>query len=123
MPKSEQQIQRGRTPLGLWWSLIAGFAAWGVDLGFSYVLDRHICSTSHHYVLHMISVVSLAIALTGFGTGLLEFKRFPCTTSEEGGGRFDRAHFQAFLGMAFSLSFAVVVIAGAVPRWILGPCE
>ena len=123
MPKSEQQIQIGRTPLGLWWSLLAGFAAWGFDLGFSYTLEQHSCSTGHRYVLHVISVVCLVIALTGFGTGWVEFRRFPVTTSEEGGSHFDRAHFQALLGMAFSLSFAVVVIAGSVPRWILSPCE
>ena len=123
MARSEEQIQAGRTPPGLWWSLIAGFAAWTVDLGFSYVLEQHSCSTGHHYVLHVISVVSLAIALTGFGTGLVEFRRFPGTTSEEGGTRFDRAHFQALLGMAFSLSFALVVLASSVPRWILSTCE
>jgi len=123
MARSEQQIQAGRTPLGLWWSLIAGFAAWAFDLGFSYILEQHSCSTGHHYVLHLISIVCLAIALTGFATGWVEFKRFPGTTSEEGGSHFDRAHFQALLGMAFSLSFAVVIIAGAVPRWIVGPCE
>lgn len=123
MERSEQQIQAGRTPLGLWWSLIAGFAAWTFDLGFSYVLEQHSCSTGHHYVLHVISIVCLAIALTGFGAGWVEFRRFPGTTSEEGGSHFDRAYFQALLGMAFSLSFSVVVIAGAVPRWIVGPCE
>jgi hypothetical protein len=123
MARSEQKIQAGRTPLGLWWSLMAGFAAWGFDLGLSYVLERHSCSTGHHYLLHLISVVCFAIALTGFGTGLVEFRRFPGTTSDEGGSHFDRARFQALLGMAFSLSFALVVVAGSVPRWILGPCE
>ena len=124
MAKSEQQIQAGRTPLGLWWSLVGGFCRLGLAIsGFSYVLEQHSCSTGHHYVLHVISIVCFAIALTGFGTGLVEFRRFPGSTSEEGGSHFDRAHFQALLGMAFSLSFALVVIAGSVPRWILGPCE
>lgn len=123
MATSGKQIEAGKTPVGLWWSLLAGFAAWAFDLGSSYVLEQHSCSTGHHYVLHVISIVSLVIALSGFGTGLVEFRRFPGTTSEEGGTHFDRAHFQALLGMAFSLSFAVVVVAGAVPRWIIGPCE
>jgi hypothetical protein len=74
-------------------------------------------------VLHVISIVCLAVALTGFATGRVEFRRFPGTTSEEGGSHFDRAHFQALLGMAFSLSFAVAIIAVSVPRWILSPCE
>jgi hypothetical protein len=123
MAKSEQKIRTGRTPIGLWWSLIAGFAAWGFDLGLSYMLEQHSCSTGRHYVLHVISVACFAIALTGFGAGLVEFRRFPGTTSEEGGTHFDRAHFQALLGMGLSLCFAVVVIAGSVPRWILSPCE
>ena len=109
--------------MGLSWSLIAGFGAWAIDLGCSYVLEQHSCSTGHYYVLHITSIVCFVIALTGFGTGWMEFRRFPGTTSEEGGSHFDRAHFQALLGMAFSLSFAVVIIAGAVPRWILSPCE
>jgi hypothetical protein len=123
MARSEQIIQGGQTPVGLWWSLVAGFVGWGADLGLSYMLEQHSCSTGHHYVLHVTSIVCLVIALTGFGTGLVEFRRFPGTTSEEGGSHFDRAHFQALLGMALSLSFAVVIIAGWVPRWILSPCE
>ena len=123
MERSVQQIQAGRTPPGLWWSLVAGFFAWGVDLGLSYMLEQHSCSTGHHYVLHVIGIVCFAIALTGFGTGLLAFRRVPGSTSEEGGTHFDRAHFQALLGMAFSLCFAVVIIAGSIPRWILSPCE
>jgi SNF family Na+-dependent transporter len=74
-------------------------------------------------VLHGISIACFVAALSGFATGLVEFRRFSGTTSEEGGSRFDRAHFQALLGMAFSLSFALIVIAGSVPRWILNPCE
>jgi hypothetical protein len=123
MATSEQQIQAGQTPPGLWWSLAAGFAAWGLDLGFSYLLERHSCATGDRFVLHLISIACFAIALSGFRTGLAEFRGFPGTTSEEGGSHFDRAHFQALLGMAFSLSFALVVIAGSVPRWILGSCE
>ncbi len=119
----EQQIDAGKTSWGIWWGLIAGFLAWGIDLGVSYTLEQHSCSTGHHYVLHAISVVCFLIALSGFFVGLAEFRRFPADTSEEGGSRFDRAHFQALLGIAFSLSFTLVIIAGAVPRWILSPCE
>jgi hypothetical protein len=123
MASSEQTIRAGRTPWGLWWSLIAGFVAWGVDLGLSYMLEQHSCSTGQVYVLHGISIVCFVFALSGFVTGLVEFRRFPGATSEEGGSPFDRAHFQALLGMVFSLSFALVIIAASVPRWLLSPCE
>jgi hypothetical protein len=123
MSTSHDNIQAGRTPWGLWWSLVAGYVAWGVDLGLSYTVEQHSCSTGHHYLLHVISIVCFVLALSGFATGIFEFKRFPAKTEEEGGRPLDRAHFQALLGIAFSLSFAMVVIAGAVPRWILSPCD
>lgn len=123
-PRSmDRHIDAGKTSWGIWWALIAGFLAWGVDLGLSYTLEQHSCSTGHHYVLHAISFACLVVALSGLFTGLSELRRFPPDTSEEGGSRFDRAHFQAMIGMAFSLSFAVIIIAGAVPRWILSPCD
>jgi hypothetical protein len=123
MSNLENGIRIGKTPWGLGWSLAAGFVAWGFDLALSYALEQHSCSTGHHYVLHVITIVCMAIALSGFAMGLMEFKRFPRETSEEGGNRIDRAYFQSMLGMAFCLVFAIVIIAGSVPRWILSPCE
>ena len=123
MPATRQEIEKGKTPFALWWSLAAGFAAWGTDLGLSYILEQHSCSTGHHYVLHVISIVCFLLALSGFFVGFSELRALPHHAKEEGGSRFDRAHFQALLGVAFSLSFAVVIIAGSVPRWILSPCD
>ena len=122
MTKTEQLVSGETTPL-IRWSLIAGFFAWGSDLGFSYVLEQHACSTGHHYVLHAISLVCILLAISGFLSALSEFRRFRANTSEEGGRRLDRTHFQALIGMAFSLSFAIVILAAAIPRWILSACE
>ena len=123
MAELEQDIREGATPRLVWWSLVAGFAAWGIDLALSYILEQHTCSTGHHYVLHLISIVCVLIALSGFVLGYQDFKKFPPETNDHGGRRYDRAHFQALLGMAFSLAFTVVIIAGAIPRWILSPCD
>ena len=35
MARSEQQIQAGRTPLGLWWSLTGGFCGLGLSISVS----------------------------------------------------------------------------------------
>jgi hypothetical protein len=123
MSELNQVVEAGKTPWELRWSLIAGFVSWGADLGFSYGVEKYSCLAGHHYVLHVISLVCFLIALSGFAAGISKFKHLPHGSAEEGGSRFDRAHFQALLGMTFSLSFAVVIMAGAVPRWILSPCE
>lgn len=123
MTNAKSIAETGKTPWGIWWSLAAGFVAWGIDLGLSYMLEQHSCSTGHFYVLHTISFVSFALAISGFAAGFIEKRRFPHDSKEEGGSSLDRAHFQALIGMIFSLSFAVVIIAGAIPRWILSPCQ
>jgi hypothetical protein len=123
MTNAKPIVEAGKTPFGIWWSLVAGFAAWAFDLGLSYLLEQHSCSTGHSYVLHTISFVCFVAALSGFATGFMEKRRFPHDSKGEGGSSLDRAHFQALIGMIFSLSFAVVIVAGAIPRWILHPCQ
>ena len=121
--ETEQTIRKGETPIQVWWSLLAGFLAFGGDLGVSYTLQQHACSTGHFYVLHVITWVAFAVAISGFVTGLRAFKNLPEDVHERARESHDRAHFQALLGMGFCLFFALAVIANGVPRWILSPCN
>jgi uncharacterized membrane protein YidH (DUF202 family) len=123
MNELEQTVERGHAPGLLWWCMIAGPFAWACDLGFSYVLAQHTCSTGHHYVLHLITIICFLIALTGVAAGYTAYNRLPTEVSDKGRRPFDRAYFQVLFGVVFSVAFAVVVIAGAVPRWILSPCD
>lgn len=123
MAEVEKTVDRGRAPATLWWAMCAGPVAWAADLGFSYVLAQHSCSTGHHYVLHLITVLCFLLALTGTLSAYSEHSKLPREVSEEGARPLDRAYFQILFGAVFSVAFAVVIIAGAVPRWILGPCD
>ena len=102
---------------------MAGPLAWACDLGFSYVLAQHSCSTGHRYVLHVITVVCGLGALSGLATGWMAYSTIPQEANEEGARPVDRTHFQVIFGLVFSVAFTVVIIAGAVPRWILSPCD
>jgi hypothetical protein len=53
----------------------------------------------------------------------MQHEKMPREVSEEGARPWDRAYFQVLFGIVFSVAFAVVVIAGAVPRFILSPCD
>jgi hypothetical protein len=119
----EQAVRSGVTPTRLRWSLVAGFAAFGLDLGLSYVLRQHVCTSSQKFELHLVTFVCLAITLLGFVLGWVGFHNLPHDSEEEGGEPHDRAHFEALLGMGFSLAFALAIIALAVPRWILTVCD
>jgi hypothetical protein len=101
----------------------AGPLAWAADLGVSYVLAQHACSTGHHYVPHVITAVCFVIALTGFAAGWTEYKKLPREVDDKGPRPLDRAYFQILFGIVFSLAFSLVIIVGAVPRWILSACD
>ena len=120
---NSQPIQSGETPARLRWSLAAGFTAFALDLGVSYVLRQHVCTSSQKFELHLVTFICLAMALCGFTLGWIGFHNLPHDAEEEGGEPHDRAHFEALLGMGFSLAFALVIIALAVPRWILTVCD
>ena len=123
MAQLEHTVREGEAPGLIWWAMFGGPVAWACDLGFSYVLQQHTCSTGHHYVLHLITVVCGVIALTGLLAGMAAYKRIPEDANDHGVRPMDRTHFQVLFGIVFSLAFTIVIIAEAVPRWILHPCQ
>jgi hypothetical protein len=123
MAELDKTVRRREAPGLVWWTMFAGPVAWAFDLGVSYVLAQHTCSTGHHYVLHAITVVCAMIALSGFAAGWAAYNALPEEAREEGARPVDRAHFQVLFGIVFSLGFTVVIVAQGVPRWILNPCQ
>lgn len=123
MAELEHTVRKGEAPALVWWAMFGGPFAWGCDLGFSYVLEQHTCSTGHHYVLHVITVVCALIALSGFVAGWVAFAHVHRDADDKGVRPMDRTHFQVMFGVVFSLAFTMVIIAEAVPRWILHPCQ
>jgi hypothetical protein len=123
MPQNQGAIKSPRTTAALAWGMAAGPLAWACDEGFSMSLTQHACSTGHHYVLHLISLIAFAVALSGAVTGYRLYREMPDELDPKGGEPRDRAHFQALYGIASSLGFALVIIAFAVPRWMLSACD
>jgi hypothetical protein len=121
--EAQQVIDTPRLEFGVWWGVAAGPLAWGVDLGSSYAVTQHACSTGHYYVLHVISVICFVLALTGFVLAFGMHRRLPQNADKQGHSSRDRAFFMSLVGIVMSLFFAVIIIAGAVPRWILSPCS
>jgi hypothetical protein len=117
-----ENIASGHTPFSLRWSLAAGFVGFGLDLSASYVLQHHACA-ANPTEMHVVTWISLVIALSGFALGWVQHRRLPHQSNEEGPKPHDRAHFQALLGMSLSLAFAVAILAIGVPRWILSACD
>jgi hypothetical protein len=117
-----ENIETGHTPPSLRWSLAAGFLAFGLNVGVSYVIQHHACGQAP-VEMHVVSGICFLIALSGFVVGYIQHRRLPHQSNEEGPAPHDRAHFQSLLGLSFSLAFALAILAEAVPRWILTVCD
>lgn len=106
----------------LWYGILVGPIAWGADQQISYSLVAHSCSTGHFYLLKAITAISLLFALSGALVSAMNLARTR-EADTEGGRVADRSRFMAILGIGASLGWAVLIVAMAVPRFILSPCD
>jgi hypothetical protein len=116
------ELKSARSPIVQLVSLWIGPLAAATDLMLSYSLVQHACSTGHHYVLHAITIVCFLIALSGAPLAWKEYQTVR-NSDDEGGTSINRTYFLSIMGLASSIGFAVVIVALAVPRFILSPCQ
>lgn len=106
----------------LWWGILIGPIAWVLDQGLSYSVEQHACSTGHFYVLHVITACCFVLAVTGIFVAVRQLRKVPAG-EDDGSTPRDRSWFMAWLGILLSVEFAIVVLAMAVPKIILSPCD
>jgi hypothetical protein len=107
----------------LWYSILIGPVIWAVDFAISYALVPHACSTGHDFLLHLSGILSVIIALSGAAVALRSLAEIPTGASMQGGAARDRARFMAMAGLVLSVTFALLIIAQEIPRFMLHPCD
>jgi hypothetical protein len=114
---------RWLSPLPLWTGILAGPAAWACDLGVSYALVKWTCSTQRQLLLLAISPMALGVVTAGAAVSWLALRQTPAQSAPDGGDPRERARFMAILGLASNALFALAILAGAIPRWVLDACQ
>jgi hypothetical protein len=107
----------------LWSGIFAGPVAWAVDLTLSYSLVQWTCGGGPPVVLHLITLFSLAVIAAGAFGAWRALQLAPSGAPTDGNRPDQRGRFMAVLGLAMCAFFALVVVAGAVPRWVLDACQ
>ena len=74
------------------------------------------------YLLHLVSAVSLFLVLTGM---MVAWRQLAAVRGgrDEGGSPRDRSWFMAWLGILMSSIFALTIVALAVTKFVLSPCD
>lgn len=119
---TNRAIPSGHTPLALRVSMILGFIAGGSNLFVNYVLRGRACHSQSLALVHVVTAVCLLFTISGALLGAKVLRQLPKEKNDEGGEPHDRAHFQALLAIGFNAAFTVVVVAVAIPSWMVQPC-
>jgi hypothetical protein len=114
---------RWLTPLPLWTGIIAGPIAWAVDLTASYAVVKWVCHSSRHDILPLITIATLAMVIGAATISWTALMRTADDLPTDGGRPRQRARFMAVLGLASCGLFALQIIAGAIPHWVLDACQ
>jgi phosphoglycerol transferase MdoB-like AlkP superfamily enzyme len=114
---------RWLTPLPLWTGILAGPIAWALDLMASYAVVKWVCHTQRYAVLPLITIASLVVVIAAAAISWTALMRTASDTPTDGGRPRQRARFMAVLGLASCALFALQIIAGAIPHWVLDACQ
>jgi hypothetical protein len=113
---------RWLSPLALWTGILAGPVAWAFDLTVSYALVKWTCISQREGVLHLMSTAALVVVAGGAIVSFTALRRTRLTATD-GGDPLQRARFMAILGLTSCALFALMIVAGAIPRWMLDACQ
>ena len=106
-----------------WAGILAGPAAWLLDLQVSYAIVQWVCGGGPYVVLHLVTLGSLLIAAAGAFASFTALQRAAGPEREDGSQPDERGRFLAILGLVSCAYFALVIVAGAVPRLVLDACR
>jgi hypothetical protein len=100
-----------------------GPIAWAFDLMASYAVVKWVCHTNNHAVLPLITIASLAMVIGAAAIAWTALRRTANDVPTDGGQPRQRARFMAILGLASCGLFALQILAGAIPPWVLDACQ
>jgi hypothetical protein len=121
LPADYRDAVYGRGLLLLWVAVLGGPIVWLLDLQVAYWLVYRACHANSMVPLYVETVLAAALGAGQIIVAWRMVQRFP-DADRTGGQPADRARFMALGGLGLSVLFFVIVLASAVPRFVLTPC-
>ena len=106
----------------LWFAVLGGPVAWFLGFNFDYALVRIACTEQSMVPLHLVTLLTLPIAVAAAWTGWREWQRAGGGEPDEGGSVLSRSRFMAVLGLLSGAFFALVIVAQWSAKLFLHPC-
>ena len=125
MRESAERVHGFREPRGiasLWFAMLAGPVSWMLGLNVDYALVRVACAKESMLPLHLVTLATLALALSGGAVAWRDWRRAGPDWPGEGGGTLDRSRFMSAVGLMASALFALAIVAQWLAKLFLDPC-
>jgi signal transduction histidine kinase len=116
-------FRSGSGATALWWGVLAGPIAFAADEVLSYAIVQHSCSTGYRLLLHFYTISAILVCISGFLSALWCYNKIPRDAGTEAASVASRSRWMAIYGFAASIAFVIVIIALAIPKWALSPCD
>lgn len=118
-----EMLRRGVRPAALWFGILAGPMAWATVHTVKYAAARWACAKEHLGLLQLLNVGAFVVMVAAIAVSWAALQRIPHDETSDGAGPDGIARFMALLGLASSAFFAVIMLANAVPQWMLHACR
>jgi hypothetical protein len=106
----------------LWAGILAGPLAWALELVVNYALVKPACGRGWS-PFNVVTLGALLIVAAGAFASWRALTATPTDAPTDGGHPIDRSRAMAIYGLWSAALFGVVVVAGAVPQWMLDACK
>jgi hypothetical protein len=112
-----------RRDLSLWAGMLAAPIAWFVQLSIVYALTPHACAAKGRFLLHLASLVCLAVAGFGLRTAWGNWEVIRRGSAADGPrASSGRARFQSLGGLLSGGLFLLIIVAEWLAISVLSPC-
>lgn len=123
VPAHGVEASRPTTNGLLLYGILGGPLSFAVDLTWSYTQVPHDCSTGHHYMLHVVTAICALFCVAALIIAWRSVSQTKAAAGKDHESGRGRQRFMALLGVAASGFFLLVIIANAIPRFLMSPCE
>jgi hypothetical protein len=120
---TKQQFSEAKGEGMLWLGFLLPPVVWSVQLEAVYLLSGYGCSTGDFNPIHLISIIALALSITG---GLISFRNWRVaggSWKSAEAGSLSRSRFLAILGMLNGTLLTLVIFAQWLPTLTGVPCD
>lgn len=123
MRTAEERLRQPGAHAVQWFGVLGAPVAWAAEEVVSYATTQHACSTGSEWLLYLYSFCALAVGAAALAAAWRSYAVTRPPAKNSGGAPEDRTRALGILGLMTAALFTLAILASAVPKVILSPCD